>query len=194
MTTRLTMLPRTLGVALLAILMLATPAMADDDDHDDDHHGTATVTATAGGHAELGAFIRNGSCDQPGDVVEDVGDLEPEDSVWRVIGDDAPKPDVVYGEDEDVHQTVDDLTGGDFVVTIHERDDANSAVIACGEISGTVGDDGTLTIDLDEVDGSGFSGRAHFAPEQDDDGDETEVTVGVWQGGSATPEATPGGV
>jgi hypothetical protein len=193
MSTRLTMLARPLGVALLAILLLATPAMADDD-HDDDDHDHGTATASAGAHHEdLGAFIRSGSCDQPGDVVEDVGDLEPEEGVWRVIGNDEQKPDVVYGEDEDIHQTIDELAGGDFVVTIHERDDVNSAVIACGAIPGTVGDDGTLMIDLDEVDGSGFTGRAHFAPEQDDDDDETEVTVGVWQGGSATPEATPGG-
>jgi hypothetical protein len=195
MSTRLTTLLRTIGVALLATLMLATPAVADDDD---DHHGTATATATSGsGQHDLGAFIRAGTCDAPGDVVEDIGDLDvdsdDDDTVWDRIGKGDPEPDVVYDEEEDIHQTVDELTGRDYVITIHARDDVKSDVIACGAIAGDVRSDGGLLIDLAEVDGSGWVGRAHFAPHHDDD-DETEVTVGVWQGPSGTPEATPGGV
>ncbi len=185
MNTRLTTLARMLAVALLASLMLATPALAHDDHDDDDHHdGTSTATA-ASGHDELGAFIRKGSCDKPGDVVGDIGDLEPgEDDIWSRVGQGEQEPDVVYGEDEDVDMTIDALTSADHVITIHERDDASSAVIACGAISGDVHGDGTLMIDLDEVDDSGFQGRAHFDPEHNDD-DETEITVGVWEAQAA---------
>lgn len=166
---------RVVGVGVLACLALATPALADEDD--------------------LGAFIREGTCDNPGNVVEDIGDLDKldtDDNEWNVVGNGEPQPDTVWGEDDDVDQTIDALTSGGYIVTIHERDDANAAVIACGELSGEIGDDGTLMIDLAEVDGSGFTGRVHFAPEQDDDDDETEVTTAVWQGASGTPVATPG--
>lgn len=214
MTTRLTILLRMLGVALLAVLLLATPAMAqddndddddghqhstetmtddDDDDRDGDHHGTATAGSN---DDSFGAFIRAGTCEAPGDVVEDIGDLEnDEDDAWRVIGGDDPAPEVVYDEDEDIGQTIDELTGGEFVVTIHERENPDSTMIACGAITGEVDADGTLLIDLDEVDDSGFEGRAHFGPDDadadddhdDDDhddkgnADQTEVTVGVWE-------------
>lgn len=173
MTNRLTLLLRALAVALMASLALATPALADDDD--------------------LGAFIREGTCESPGNVVEDVGDLDPlddDDSEWDVVGSDVPRSTTVYGEDEGISQAIDDLTGTEHVITIHAADDSNADVIACGEITDEADSDGTLTIDLDEVDGSGYTGKVHFGPSDDSD-EATEVTTVVWQGGSATPEASP---
>lgn len=204
MTTRFSFLLRALAVALLAALVLAMPAAADDHDHDDDDdhaHGTATTTATSGSGDDdrFGAFIHAGTCEAPGDVVEEIDELDDDrdddDAVWQRIGGDDPAPEVLYDEDEDIGQTVDELTAGEFVVAVHEGEGADSPIIACGAITGEVGADGSLVIDLDEVDDSGFEGRAHLAPDDDsddddnnDDDDQTEVTVGLWE------VTTPGGV
>ncbi len=202
MSTRLSMLLRTLAVGLLAMLLLATPALADDDDDDDDdddghQHGASTAVAGSGDDDRFGAFIREGTCDQPGNVVEDIDELDDDDrdddrddddDDWQKLGGDAPRPDVFFSEEEDIDQTIDELTGGAFIVTVHEGESSDSPVIVCGEIAGEAESDGTLLIDLDEVDGSGFEGRAHFGPDDDDDDDDDfEVTVGIWEAGALTP-------
>lgn len=167
---------RVLGIALLTMAAFAVPAYAQDDDDDD----------------QFGTYIHEGTCDSLGNSLDDIGDLERDENVWNVIGQGESNPGTVYGEDEDISQTVDDLTGADHVVVVHERDDRDSPVIACGAITGTADENGELLITLDEVEGSGFQGSAHFGPEQDDDDDdETEVTVGIWMSSGATPEATP---
>ena len=165
---------RIIAAGALALFVLAMPAMAND-------------------HDDMGAFIREGSCDQPGKVIEDIGDLEPEDDIWLVIGQGEPEPRTVYGEDEGISESIDDLISAGSIVTVHEKDDSNARVIACGKIDGAIDTDGTLSIDLKEVDRSGFAGRVHFGPSDDED-EQTEVTTGVWQSTSgATPAATPMG-
>src|SRR5690606_4656871 len=127
------------------------------------------------GDDRFGAFIREGTCDAPGDVVEDIDELDDDDrdddddDEWQKLGGDEERPDVFYSEEEDIDQTIDDLTGGEFIVTVHEGESADSPVFACGEITGEVESDGSLLIDLEEVDDSGFEGRAHFGPDDDDD-------------------------
>jgi hypothetical protein len=153
MTTRLTILLRMLGVALLTMLLLATPAMAQDDDDDDDDHqhatgtvtssddddedGQATGTAAAGSDDDrFGTFIHAGSCEALGDVVEDIGELDDDDDRddddddWQKVGGDEPRPDVLYSEDEDIGQAIDELASGEFVVTVHEGESAETAAIA----------------------------------------------------------------
>ncbi len=163
---------RTLSVLALAVFAFATPVLADDDD-------------------EFGAYIYEGTVDDFGDrPVEEIGELDSlwdddgddVDDVWRVIGGDDPAPNPLWGEDdEDVDLTIEELTATPHVLVVHEGESTSTPVIAIGAIEGEVGADGTLMIDLEEVDGSGFEGRAHFAPDHDDDDDETDVTVGVWQ-------------
>ncbi len=170
---------RILAIGTLALLAFAVPAMAAD-------------STPAIGDKDLGAYIREGSCDQPGKVIEDVGDLDPDDDIWDLLGQGEQEPRTIYGEDEGIRQSVDDLVGSGYIVTIHKTDDADADIIACGKIEGDVGSDGTLMIDLKEMNDSGFIGRVHFGPKHDDD-EQTEVTTGVWEGSSATPEATPAG-
>lgn len=169
---------RTIGIAILGISAFIAPAYAMDDDDD-----------------QYGAYLYEGTCDNIGsNPLEDIGDLEPEDDAWNVIGQGEPSPGAVYGEDEDLSQAVSDLTASDYVVVVRERDDQNSPVVACGMIDGSVDANGELVITLDEVNGSGVQGRAHFGPEDEqdrDDDEQTEVTVGVWKTGSGTQAATP---
>lgn len=172
---------RIVGPGALALMLMATPAFA------------AQGTPSALGNHDLGAFIREGSCGQPSKVIEDIGDLSRDRDVWSVIGQDEQEPGVVYGEDEGIDQSIDALLSGGYVVTIHSRDDSNAGIIACGVIEGAIDSDGTLMVDLKEVNNSGVIGRVHFGPSHDDDDEETEVTTAVWAGTNATPAATPVG-
>lgn len=67
------------------------------------------------------------------------------------------------------------------VLVVHEGESSRTPVVAIGAVEGELGDDGTLLIDLNEVDNSGYEGRAYFEPDDDDDDDEVEVTVGIWE-------------
>ena len=190
---------RMLAALGLAMFAFANPTLAQNDDDDDDD-GT-----------EYGAFIYEGTVDDYGDrPVEDLegldsvrddddddddNDNDDDRDVWDVIGNDDPEPDPLYGEDdEDIDPTIDELTSEPHVLVVHADDDPDSDVIAIGAIEGDLDDEDGLMIDLEEVDDSGFEGRAYFQPDSDDnnddddddndddDGDDqTDVTVGIWE-------------
>lgn len=159
-----------------AFALPASPVAADDDD--------------------FGAYLYEATCDSldKDKIIEDIGDLddESEDSKeWQRLGQGADFPSEFYAEDEDIDNlTLDDLTGGDYAVAVHAEDSKDADVIACGDVTGTVQGD-MLLIDLQEVDGSGWAGRAHFAPDDDDNDDEIEVTTGIWPAGEVEPLGTP---
>lgn len=166
--------------ALIMGTAFASPAvaLADDDNQ------------------ELGAYLYETSCDalKTDAIIEDLGDLEVErnaDKEWARLsnGQDAPTP--LWIEDEDIDQmTVDDLVATPHAVAIHASDSEKADVIACGDITGEA-KNGTLLIEIAELDDSGFEGRAFFAPEEDDDDDELEVTVGAWATGEVDSLASP---
>jgi hypothetical protein len=190
MRTNLTTLLRPLGVALLALLLLATPAVADDDAHDDDDHHATGTAATSGASDELGSYVHEGTCDAIGATVEEIDDLElddddDDDRIWQRIGRDQPMPDRLWADDDDVDTSLQALMGGEHVITVHADEDSDSPVIACGAIAGELDADGGLLIDLAEVDGSGYAGRAYLIP--DDDDNETDIDLGVWEAVPATP-------
>lgn len=172
-----TRLPATLVVsaAALALFLMATPAFAQETEHGD-----------------FGAYIYEGTCDNiSGEAIEDVGDLDPDEGVWKVVGKGEQSPDRVWGEDEGISPTLDDLTGKQHVAVVRDDDDEQAPVVACGAIEGAADANGELVIQLNEVDGSGWQGRAHFGPKQKDDDEATEVTVAVWHATGGTPSATP---
>lgn len=167
---------RLLGAVLLAALVVASPAAAQSDDD------------------ELGSYIHEGTCEALGATVEEIEDLERDhhddhddddrrehERIWDRIGGGDPRPETLWAEDDDVDMSLDALMGGEYVITIHEDDDEDSTVIACGAITGEVDADGGLLVDLEEIDDSGFEGRAYLMPEDDDDDDETEIHIGVWE-------------
>jgi hypothetical protein len=202
---------RLLGIVLLATMLGASPVAAEhDDDHDD--HGTSTAvsghddddddhddhggsaTATAGADADrFGSYLHRGTCDAVGEKVEDIEGLgeDRDDSrdddharVWERIGQGEERPEPFWADDDDLDQALDALTGEEHVITVHETTDASSPVIACGAVTGEPDADGALQIDLEEVDDSGFEGRAYVIADDDDDDDDgegTDVYIGVWE-------------
>jgi len=147
---------------------------------------------------DFGAYIYETSCDNlsKDKIIKDVGDLDDENEnskEWKRLGQDATFPSEFYAEDEGLDNlTLDDLTGSAHAIAAHADDSKDADVTACGDITGTTVD-GTLLIQLNEVDDSGFEGRAYFAPKKDKD--ELELTTGIWPAGEVgplgTPEATP---
>ncbi len=169
---------RVLSVLALAVFALATPVLADDDDDFDD--------------GEFAAYIYEGTVDNYGDrPIEDIDDLDSlwddDDGddvheVWGRIGGGEPAPNPLWGEDdEDIDFSIEQLMAAPHVLVVHEGESYDTPVVAIGAIEGELGADGTLLIDLDEVDNSGYEGRAYFEPDDDDDDDEAEVTVGIWK-------------
>lgn len=169
----------------LALSLGATTAFADDDEQE--------------------AYLYEGTCAEleAATVVDDITDLDDDDDDvrehWELIGNGQDMPDGLLAEEDDVDDFdngVQELVDGEYAVVVHETDDRDSAVLACGDIDGELEND-SLLIELDEVDGSGFEGRALMHPDDDDDDDDDmdiEFVVGIYPAGSVDPlqEATPG--
>jgi len=64
---------RAAGLGALVLLLMAMPAIA------------AQGPPNALGDHDLGSFIREGSCDEPGTVIEDIGDLDQDRDAWTVV-------------------------------------------------------------------------------------------------------------
>jgi hypothetical protein len=173
---------------ILGSAIAAPSVIADDHDDDDDRFGT---------------YIYAGTIDdlENARVVEDIDELERDDDDdleehWRLLGDGQDMPDDLYTGDEDLDDDIDleTLTSEPHMVVVHETEDRDSAIVAVGVIEGEITGDGTLLIQLDEYESSGWEGRAWFGPEDyddDDDDDELEVVVGVYPAGSVDPLGTP---
>jgi hypothetical protein len=175
---------------ILGSAIAAPVVIADDHDDDDDRFGT---------------YIYAGTIDdiENARVVEDIDELERDDDDdleehWRLLGDGQDMPDELYTGDEDLDDDIDleTLTSEPHMVVVHETEERDSAMVAIGVIEGEITGDGTLLIQLDEYENSGWEGRAWFGPEDhddddDDDDDELEVVVGVYPAGSVDPLGTP---
>lgn len=147
--------------------------------------------ATASDDHAYGGWLYEGTCDQLGTAIEDFGDLEVEDDAARDLKLATPAPDPIYSEDEDVRETIDDLTGSPHAIVVRESEDVSSDIVACGEITGTPDSDSVLTVKLATVNNSGITGEARLEPKtKKDSKDKTDIIIGVWKG-SATPEASP---
>lgn len=164
---------RVLSVLAIAMFAFATPALADDDD---DRFGVYIYEGTVEDYGE-----------RPVEDVEDLDSLWDDDDddledVWSRIGGGEPAPNPLWGQDdEDIDISIEELMATPHVLVVHEGESYRTPVVAIGAIEGELGDDGTLLIDLNEVDNSGYEGRAYFEPDDDDDDDEVEVTVGIWE-------------
>lgn len=175
--TSLTRIAGAVGLSL-ALSLGASAAFADDDEPE--------------------AYLYEGSCADldAATVVDDIDDLDGDaQKYWKFISNGQDMPDGLLAEDGDIENLGNDvqvLVDGDYAVVVHERESRDSAVLVCGDIEGQL-EDGTLLIELDEVDESGFEGRAFIHPDDDDDDDELEFIVGIYPAGSvdSLEEATP---
>jgi hypothetical protein len=98
---------------------------------------------------------------------------------------------VVAESTTDVEVTLDELLSGEYAINVHESAENIQNYIACGNITGDEVEDGELTIDLMELNDSGFTGTAVLTNNEDGT---TTVSVTLIQTGTAvtgTPVATP---
>jgi hypothetical protein len=117
------------------------------------------------------ASILAGSCASPGDAVATLTPLlVPE---GEVQGPDGATP--VAQSVTDVALMVPDMTGSSHAVMVYGTAEQGGGPILCGEIGGVVGEDGSLTIGLQAMNGGKGSGTASFVPTRKSDG--TTVTV-----------------
>lgn len=182
---KLKAMPRIVGAVglSLALSLGASTAFADDD--------------------EPNAYLYEGTCAEleAATVVDDITDLDDDDDDvrehWEFIGNGQEMPDGLLAEEDDVDDIdngVQGLVDGEYAVVVHETESRDSAVLVCGDIDGDVENE-SLLIELDEVDGSGFEGRAFMHPDDDDDHDDIDIefVVGIYPAGSVDPlqESTP---
>lgn len=199
----MTSLSRTLSAILLvmALAFSGSVAMADDDDDRDDSgsQGTPTAYLYEGTPADFQAAT---VVDEIDDLDNDDDDDDRDDSDWDKLGNGQDIPnDLISTEDDlddDTNLTVEDLVDGVYMIVVHAGESTDTPVLVAGAVDGDIQNDSIL-IELDEVEGSGYEGRAFIHPDDDDDDndddneDEIEITVGIYATGSVEPldAATP---
>lgn len=198
----------TLGAVLsFALAMFASPVAT---------LGQATPESDTTAHP---AHIHVGVCPEPGEVVFPLNDVVPADGdagmndmgtpgaldssmvgtpdAMDSTGTDTvmigtPVADSVTGMESTttVEASLDDILGAEHAINLHLSAEQLDVYIACGDISGSA-DEGELTVDLEELNDSGISGRATLT----DNGDgTTSVHIEVRHVGinmDGTPMATP---
>jgi hypothetical protein len=106
------------------------------------------------------AEVISGTCDEPGETIASLTPLEtPEGEAQGQGG---------AIEAESSYTTIpiplESLLSGQTTITMFLSEEASETVVACGEIGGALGEDGSLVVKLSERNGSGFSGIAFLAP------------------------------
>ena len=194
---RIRTLSRMLSAILLTMALVfgGSVALADDDDDDNSAQGEPTAYLYEGSTADLESAV----------VVDEIDDLDKDDddddNDWDKLGNGQPRPDGLLSTeddlDDDLRLTVETLVDGDYMIVVHAGESTDSPVLVAGDIEGDI-QAGTILIELDEIDGSGYEGRSFIHPDDDDDDDdddenELEVTVGIYPTGSVEPldTATP---
>lgn len=151
------------------------------------------------------AHIHSGTCEELGDVVFPLNELQAASQVATPeasLGADAastPEASPAVRLDNTVAQSatmveasLDDILAAEHAINVHESPENIQNYIACGAVTGSP-TDGQLTIELRELNGSGFVGEAMLT----DNGDgTTTVHVSIFPsdtGAGGTPAATPAG-
>lgn len=137
------------------------------------------------------AHIHAGTCEELGDVVYPLTPLTtaatiPGTPVASPIVEDVPVA-PVYESITDIEASLEDLLESEHAINVHASEENIQTYIACGNITGdpTAGE---LTIELTELNDSGFTG---FATIMDHGDGTTEVTVALQHTDMGTPVATP---
>jgi hypothetical protein len=184
MTKRLTTI-----VALFATLLMAGVAgsvSAQDS-------ATPAMDGHAMGSTAHPAHIHTGTCDTLGDVVYPLNDVTSGDAAAiseatpSLAMASTPVAGATLQSSTTVDAALDDIISGEHAINVHESAERIDVYIACGDVSGEAAD-GMLTVELQELNGSGASGQAMLT----DNGDgTTTVELHLTQSGSgmATPAA-----
>lgn len=151
-----------------------------------------------GGAQAHPAHVHSGTCETLGDVVHPLSDVAPLGPDATPMGMAEASPAAKHGEHGSVvaesttilDVALEDILGAEHAVNVHESAENIQNYIACGDITGEP-ENGHLSVELQELNDSGYMGHAVFT--SNDDGT-TTVTVTLMQGDSdmtGTPEATP---
>ncbi len=172
--------------ALLAIGMLAGGG------------GAVLGQATPGIEGALAhpAHIHSGPCDTLGDVVYPLAEVRmpglggtPTAELEPIASPAAPGllPEMVGESITVVEAPLEDILAAEHAINVHESAENIGAYIACGNVTGEP-TDGSLTIDLEELNGSGYTGQATLL----DNGDGTTTVLMTMMRGDAgvTPALT----
>lgn len=140
---------------------------------------------------EFPAAIHAGTCEAPGEVVLDLGNLVrlPEGAPAEGDRAGAPGAQVVHGtpDDSEIDLTVDDLFAADHILAVFNAE--ADAIVACGPIGAYTYEDGEdLAIGLREQGDSMYSGVVLF--DVDDDDLDVEIYI-VNSTPAPAPDATP---
>jgi hypothetical protein len=131
------------------------------------------------------AHIHTGSCPDVGEVVAPLNNLTSPGGTADDLG---TPTDMMTGRGipaeyswTNVPLSLDDIVAGEHAINVHESNENIDTYIACGDVGGTVDEDGSLVIGLAEVDGSGYAGIAVLSPNPDDP-TTTDVSVFIAEG------------
>lgn len=133
--------------------------------------------------------IHSGNCNELGEVVVPLTDLTA--PTGERVGQ-RNRATVAETSFTTVPMTLDAIIGADHAINAHLSADEIDVYIACGEVGGIIGPDGTLVIGLREQSDSGFAGIAFLSPGAD--GASTDISLflaepGAARGGDAAQEA-----
>ena len=166
--------------------------------------------AMGGGEGPHPAHIHAGSCPEVGDVVFPLNDITRTDMMGTPMAGMESSPmagmeadstpmagemgeegmgDVVAMSTTDVDASLADILGAEHAINVHLSADQIDVYIACGDITGEP-EDGTLEIELEERNDSGFEGEAYLT----DNGDGTttvDVTLTMSKAEIGQAAATP---
>lgn len=122
--------------------------------------------------------IHSGNCEELGDVVVPLTDLTA--PTGERVGQ-RNRATVAETSFTTVPLTLDAILAADHAINAHLSADEIETYIACGELGGVIGPDGTLVVGLHSQSDSGFSGIAFLSPGAD--GASTEVSVFIAESG-----------
>lgn len=181
----------TFAAALLLVLgLMASAVTVSAQDGTPDVRGD--VTAEIDRHP---AHIHSGTCQELGDVVYPLNDLQAAQQVPESAATPSPEAspaadDLAAQSNSEVEASLDDLLAEEHAINVHQSEDEIGTYIACGDLTGEP-TDGELTIELQELNNSGYVGEATLT-----ESDEGTIIVHVSLFPSdavdeATPVATP---
>ncbi|HEX2281994.1 MAG TPA: hypothetical protein VHG52_09570 [Thermomicrobiales bacterium] len=125
--------------------------------------------------------VLSGSCDEPGETIASLTSLESPEGEAQGQGA-AIEAESSYTS---IPIPLESLLSGQSSIALLLSAEANETIIACGEIGGVVGEDGSLVVKLSERNGSGFTGIAFLAP-----GDPGTTGASVFLAGQRTVAET----
>jgi hypothetical protein len=133
--------------------------------------GAANSLAQEEATTQRPADIRLGTCASLGDVVMPLASLAVPSG--EALGQDGATP--AEQSVTTLPLLLDDILATGHALAVHASPEQVGTPVACGEIGGALGEDGSLAIGLNAMNGAKISGAAYFAPTPEGDG--TTVTL-----------------